>query len=259
MRSIRVMVLSPLLVLFSVFPAKSQCNIQFSGADGTVYNKIDLGKFVEEQVRPRLSTVSRSFQITINAQCAQDPLRKVVVTIDDIDFYVTDIQTHHLSQAEITYQSSPLTLSATNFDTEIINAYNIDNLRLPQIQTVVKTLAFFFAETARFSDIENIADTLVKGCTAEWLDYEKVLRRWSRISKLALHENNDQWTVRGGKTDELIAPITSQAIQGYNAAILAGDNGPDASYVDPRDWNTSISVPGPSCAADAPNTNSRRP
>jgi hypothetical protein len=259
MRGTRVIVLSPLLVLFSVFPAKAQCNIQFSGANGTMYNEVDLGKFVEEQIRPRLSTVSDSFKITVNAQCAQAPLRKVVVTIDDTDFYVTDIQTHHLSQTEITYQSSPLTLSATNFETEIINAYNIDNLTLPQIHDLVKTLAFFFAETARFSDIENIADTLVKGCTAEWLDYEKLLRRWSRISKLALHENNDQWTVRGGKTDELIAPITNQAIQGYNAAILAGQNGPDASYVDPQDWNTSISVPGPSCAADVPKTNSHRP
>jgi hypothetical protein len=253
------MVLLPLLVLFSAFPAKAKCNIQFSGANDTVYNEVDLGKFVEEQIRPRLSTVSGSFQITINAQCAQDPPRKVVVTVDDTDFYVTAIQTHHLSQAEITYQSSPLTLSATNFETEIINAYNVDHLTLPQIQDMVKTLAFFFAETARFSDIENIADALMKGCTAEWLDYEKLLRRWSRISKLALHEHNDQWTVRGGKTDELIAPITSQAIQGYNAAILAGDNGPDASYVDPRDWNTSISVPGPSCATDVPNTNPRRP
>ena len=101
MRSIRVMVLSPLLVLFSVFPAKAQCNIHFSGANGTVYNEVDLGKFVEEQIRPRLSTVSGSFQITINAQCAQDPLRKVVVTIDDTDFYVTDIQTHHLSKPKL--------------------------------------------------------------------------------------------------------------------------------------------------------------
>lgn len=155
------------------------------------------------------------------------------------------------SPPEISYQSTPLTLSAASLQAEILLAPNINGLTLQQVQDLVKTFAFFFAETARFTDIEGIARNLVKNCTAKWLDYELLLRRWSRISKLALHENYKQWTARGGTNDDLIAPITSEAIDDYNSAIRARKNGPDTSYVDSRDWGTSISVPAPACDAGA--------
>lgn len=246
------MVRATVLVVVSLCAAQSagaQCVIRFSGPDAKIYDEIDLAKFVDNEIRPKLSTTAGSFNISISAQCGGSASQIVTFTIDDVDYYVTDIQGHHLMPSEISYQSSPLSLGAGNLQAEILLAPDINSLTLQQVQDLVKTFAFFFAETARFTDIEGIAGNLVKNCTAQWLDYELLLRRWSRISKLALHENYNQWTARGGTNDDLIAPITSEAISDYNSAIRAGKNGPDAGYVDSRDWSTSISVPQPACDA----------
>lgn len=224
------------------------CDLKFTGTDSKSYPQAELAKFVDEQIRPKLTKTQGSFKITIDAQCNPGGSQSIVLTFDDTDYYITYIQDHHLSQEEATYKTSPLNLSLANLGNEILKAKDVDNLPLADVQNLVKTLAFFFAETARFSEVENIATSIVtKGCTAEWLDYATLLRRWSKISRLALHENNKDWTARGGANDNLIAPVSGNAVSDYNAAIDAGQSGPNASFVDDRDWGKPISVPAAAC------------
>jgi len=226
--------------------ANAACVLQYAGPDGKSYSQSELPKFVAQEVRPKLSKVSGSFKITVEENC-NSPI-SISVTFDATDYYIIDIGNHHLTKEESTYKTSALTLSRETLENEIAQAHKIDTLSLPQIQNLVKTLAFFFAETARFSDIDTIATSLLNNdCSAEWLDYATLLRRWSRISRLAIHEHTDDWTARGGSSDQLIAPVTRKAITGYNAAISAGKDGPNASYVDPSDWDKHISAPTASC------------
>jgi len=250
----RALQLSLLLsfVLLSV-PGYAACDLQFVGPDASAYGKAELRKFVDEQVRPKLSMAPSAFDITINVRCAAQPVKAVVLKFDATDYYITHIMGRLLSKEEATYQTTPLTISATMLETELLRAYDINNLSVSDIQDVVKMLAFFFAETARFTDVETITTAILSGnCRAHWLDYATLVRRWGRMSRLALHENNTQGAVRGGAQNNLIAPITKERIDAYNAAIAEGKNGPDSHYVDPRDWDKSVVVPPALCKAGPP-------
>ena len=86
-------------------------------------------------------------------------------------YYITDTGGHHLTSAESTYRTSPLKLAVATLENEITRASDIDTLTTAEIQDIVKTLAFFLAETARFYEIEIISNFLIGGdCSAEWLD-----------------------------------------------------------------------------------------
>jgi hypothetical protein len=237
------------VALFVTISAHAACDLRFAGPNAKSYAKTQLRKFIDEQVRPRLGMDAGSFNITVSLKCQQGAAAQTVtITIDETDYYLTDIQKHKLSKAESTYRSTPLTMSATNLERQLQRAESINDLALNEIQDLTKMLAFFFAETARFSDVEDRAEQLLAGdCTAQWMDYATLLRRWSRMSRLAIHLKTNEWTARGGSSDQLVAPINHSAIENYNTAIRAGKNGPDEHYVDPRDWGTSISVPPLSC------------
>lgn len=233
-----------LAATLAVTSADAACSFQFQGPDSKTYTDKQISSFVDEQIRPKLSKNAGSFEIRVTADCQRNEATKTIsITIDDTDYYITDIEGHHLNKEEATYQTSALTLSVTSLDSAVTNAKNINGLSLKEIQDVVKTLAFFFAETARFTDIETVAGSILAGdCAGQWLDFSTLLRRWGRISRLAIHEHNTQWTARGGSGENLIAPITADAVAAYNDAINAGPNGPNAPFVDPRDWNKMISV-----------------
>ena len=243
-----VRVLVVLAALFAPAAADASCDLSFVGPDAQSYAAMDFSQFVEKEIRPRLSTTPGSFSITVNMQCAQSAPVSVAITFDDTDYYITDIDAHHLTDQESTYRTSALALGRPQLEQELVEAGNLDSAQLADVQNAAKTLAFFFAESARFSDVEGISGSLMnQGCASQWLDYATLLRRWGRISRLALHEHNTQWTAKGGSSGTLIAPISADAIAGYNAAISAGHDGPDASYVDSRDWGTSITAPPASC------------
>lgn len=238
-----------LATLLAPTAAHAACDIQFVGQGGNRYGASDLPKFVEAEVRPRLSSSAGAFKIAIQMQCAANDTTSVTLTFDDTDYYITYVQDHRLTPEESQYRTSSLTLSRSALEAEIRKANGIGALPTSEVQNVVKTLAFFVAESARFSEVEAAAASLTRqGCSAEWLDYSTLLRRWSKISRLALHQGNNQWTARGGSGGNLVAPITDGAVNAYNSAISAGQDGPDAGYVDPRDWGKPIAVPSASCS-----------
>jgi hypothetical protein len=227
--------------------ADAACTVEF-GAQGKSYSQAELAKFVNEQIRPNLTKNPGSFKVTVKSDCGQGNAHSISLTFDATDYYIIEVQNHKLTKEESTYTNADVTLSNGNFNNEIERVLNFDQLQLAQKQDAVKTLAFFLAESARFSEIETIATSIVNnGCSAQWLDYATLLRRWSYISRLAIHQGHTQGTVRGGTSDQLLAPISSQDVSAYNTAIQQGESGPDASYVDKSDWGKKISVPAPSC------------
>ena len=228
--------------------AYATCSVEFA-AQGESYSQSELAKFVGEQIRPKLNKDPDTFNVTVKSDCGQGNTHSIALTFDASDYYIIEVQGHKLTKEESTYTNAAITLSGANLQTEIDRAESFDKLQLSEKQDAVKTLAFFLAETARFSEIESIATTILDhSCSAEWLDYAMLLRRWAYISRLAIHQGNTDGTVRGGKNDNLIAPVSDQAVAAYNTAIRAGESGPDESYVDKRDWGKQISVPDASCS-----------
>jgi hypothetical protein len=65
----------------------------------------------------------------------------------------------------------------------------------------MKTLAFFFAESARSSAASAGNRIINQTCQAQWLDYATLLRRWSYLSHMAIHAGLNDWTARGGSKE----------------------------------------------------------
>jgi hypothetical protein len=240
----------PLCFAFLLIPfaAEASCSFQFASAGGKPYGQDRFDVFIAQEIRPKLSGNTDSFTISITKLCEGHAPVNLSVEMDR-EYYITDIQDHHISPAETLSEPSSLTLSEANLESEFDHAVNISTQSTEQIRHIVKTFAFFLTESARFSDIEAAAKTLLAGgCTAQWLDYQRLISRWRVLSHFALHAGKKDWTVSGGSSGHLIAPVTSAEIARYNAAIAAGPSGPDHAEIVRQDWNTPLDVPPPFCA-----------
>jgi hypothetical protein len=200
--------------------AKADCVFGISGPAGHIYAEQDIANFVVSEIRPALSTTSMLVPVRIIKVCNGSTAASLEVLIDSVDYYIVNIQRHSLTEQESKYTDSDLALSRSNLDSEFDKAMDFEALPLAERQDVVKTLAFYFAETARFSDVEQIANALLAGgCTQDWSRYAHLLRRWGRISWNAIQEGlGGDGIIRGGVNDNLIAPISRQMIDSYNTA-----------------------------------------
>jgi hypothetical protein len=109
----------------------------------------------------------------------------------------------------------------------------------------VKTLAYFFAEAARFGDIETEVGGIMANasCVAQWTGYSHLIHRWSVLSKYAIHVGLVSGGYFGGGSDQLVAPVTDAFVQAYDSAVALGKKGPNASYIDSEDWGDPITIP----------------
>ncbi|OLL28604.1 hypothetical protein BTH42_26780 [Burkholderia sp. SRS-W-2-2016] len=221
-------------LLFAVLGggAYADCTFQVSGPSNHTYSEQDIITFVTSEIRPVLAKTSTLIPIRIAKVCDGSVVGTLQLTMDSEDYYIVQVQQHHLSEEESKYTDSNLTLSRAGLDEALDKSISFDGLSLQDRQDAVKTFAFYFAESARFTDIENIANALLAGnCTQDWTKYAHLLRRWARISKNALQHGDVSDLFHGGVNDNLLAPISQTMIVNYNAA-------------NPAD---QVSVPAPSC------------
>lgn len=245
----KIVSLIALFVALAASKAGAVCNLQFSAGGSPPYAPAQFSMFIEQQIRPPLSSGAGTFEIDVMKTCPGVATTRLQILMDQTDYYLVNIQGHLLAPQESIYQTSPLTLSEPNLEAAIDAAASFAALPLPQKQNTVKILAYFLAESARFAAIERIDMALLNGqCAAEWLNYATLVRRWSVLSQFALHVGPHDWSAQGGSGGHLVAPVSDMVVGEYEAAIAAGPAGPNARYVDRRDQGgAQIQVPGPTC------------
>jgi hypothetical protein len=211
-------IVSLLAIAFLLVPvgAHAACSLQFSVAGGPAYANNQLAAFIEQQVRPRLTSTPGSFEIDVLKACQGAASGRLALQMDQTDYYITAVQGHPLAPAESTYNNDNVALTEANLESAIDAAISFDQLPSPpstQRPDVVKVLAYFLAESARFTSIEQIDTALMNGnCAAQWLNYAQLVRRWGVLSRFAIHLGRNDWSARGGTGGRLIAPISDAVI-----------------------------------------------
>ncbi len=227
----------------------ADCHLQFNTANQSVYQENQIAQFVVDKIRPALQQQPRTLEIDVKQFCDDGSTATVVIQMDTQRYYLVQIQGHTLTEVESTYVTSDFPLSLAELNRQVAQAANFNGLPQPvDRQNVVKELAFFLAESARFTDVEQVVTSLTNStCQQSWLPYAHLVRRWSVLSVFSTADQLAGGTVRGGAKNTLIAPISNAAIDQYNATITKGKGAPLAKYVDPRDWQDPIEVPAQSC------------
>jgi len=168
--------------------------------------------------------------------------------MDRQNYYLVQIQGHQLADNESKYQTSSLALSLAELNNQVAQAANFETLPLGAKQNVVKELAFFLAESARFADVERVVTALsTTSCQQDWLQYAHLVRRWSVLSQFATADHLVSNVAIGGSSNKLIAPVPHAAIDQYNIVVAKGKNSPLAKYVNSQDWQNPIELPSQSC------------
>ncbi|RZF23608.1 hypothetical protein EVC45_43445 [Paraburkholderia sp. UYCP14C] len=223
-----------LAVIASV--AQAECAYQITGPSGKAYAEDSIPDFVASEIRPVLNTIAHSIGIDITKVCDQSVSGALHLTMDTQNYYIVNIQQHVLSDVESKYTDSDVLLSRSNLEAYFDTAMSFDTLEMKDRQDVVKTLAFYFAESARFSDVERITIALLAGgCSQDWTQYAHLVRRCGRISGNAIEQGLANSVFRGGSNDNLIAPISADMIARFNTA-------------NPNDY---VNVPAPNCPRNA--------
>lgn len=255
-----IRLLATLLLAVPLF-AQAECHLKFSLPNDVAYSEEKVVNFVVEKIRPKLQENSSLVGIDILQQCDDSPPEAVHLKMDMSNYYILSIQGYDLSKNEYTYQTSHLPLSLKDLNTKVSAAVHFESLGLTDKQNTVKELAFFLAESARFSDVENVVAQLAGGqCNQDWLQYAHLVRRWSKLSDFSSAMQLDNGAAHGGSKGHLIAPVSTEAVATYNEIIKHGADDPKASLIDKRDWNNPVVVPAPACRAAIASVNrSERP
>jgi hypothetical protein len=218
------------------------CALQYVGPDKVVYTQGQLQSFVDTEVRPKLSTSSTLFDITVSNICNGTQASYLTIGIDPSDFYIVRVDGVTLSDTQSTYTTANVELSLDDLQAAYTTSLTFKKQSLTNQQDAVKTLAFFFAEAARFSQIETQDANLTANtsCIMQWTNYSHLIHRWSVLSKYASHVG----LVPSGayKAGDLIAPITANIVTAYNADAAKGKNGPNEKYIDSADFDDPITV-----------------
>jgi tRNA(adenine34) deaminase len=114
-----------------------------------------------------------------------------------------------------------------------------------------KILAYVLAESAKFSAIEERLDDLFKnGCRVNWSESKRLFRRWKVLSAFSLTKRINDHAVAGGKSGDLLAPISTKVIDAYNAEAQDGKLSPYDDFIDKRDFAKPLEWDSPSCVPD---------
>jgi hypothetical protein len=239
-----VLFLLALLASSTSFAATTGCSLQFAGPDKIVYTQANLAPFVENEVRTKLSNSSKTFNIVVSEVCGTTTQSSLTLGIDPENFYVVTVNGKTLTDEQSTYTTANVPLSEPALLAAYTAALNFSSLSLTNQQNAVKTLAYFFAEAARFGDISTEEASLIAntGCVVNWSNYSHLIHRWSVLSKYAIGLNLVTNGFYGGGENQLTAPITDAVVQAYNADAALGKDGPHAKYIDSADFDDPITV-----------------
>lgn len=214
------------MILFSgVATAAEKCSYQFQADHGATYGLANYSSFIEKEIRGRLSRQDQGFTVTVKRSCSNGKKDAVAFNMTTLSLYIVGINGRTLKPDEVKYTNDDLSISYPQFEKEYADALRFDRLSKREKQHVTKMFAFMIAESARFTDVESVANTAFSSqqCFAKWSDFSNLLRHWKTMSIFA----NTRGIARGvqhvgGQRAFLIAPITSDMVDAYNKAVKSG-------------------------------------
>ena len=107
--------------------ASSTCALQYVGTDKVVYQQSSLQSFVDNEVRPKLSTSSKTFTITVSNVCGSTTQSSLTLGIDPDDFYVVTIDGKTLTDSQSTYTTANAVLSLANLQSAYTSALSFQS------------------------------------------------------------------------------------------------------------------------------------
>ena len=99
-------------------PRPARCST--SGPDKVVYAQGALQSFVDQEVRPKLSSSASTFSITVSNICGGTQASYLTIGIDPSDFYIVRVDGVTLSNTQSTYTTANVELS----EDDLLSAYN---------------------------------------------------------------------------------------------------------------------------------------
>lgn len=236
--------------------AAAQCSFStaYRSPDGLSksYPLEDVRAFVVTEIRPRLSQLERRDSIEIVRSC-NGLVQTAVMQIQTDDFYLTNVMNHEVLEDVYRYDEQNLTIDHAAFNKAFEDALGFPNLSKDRQRDVLKVFAYVFAESARFSVIEERLDDLFKkGCRVNWAESKTLFRRWGKMSGFARAAGINDHTHVGGKNMTLLAPISVNVATRYGDEAFNGNSGSDLDKtIDVRDFKRRIEWDSPACGDSA--------
>ncbi len=203
----------------------AQSTLKFSTNSSEFYTFNNFSEFVEKEIRTKFSRATREyFTVNIIGKTSAGIVDTIMITMESRFLYLTAIDGNKIASNVSRYTNDDLVLSTKSIQESFDNATDFKKLELKEQQDVLKTFAFILAETARFEDVENALNNIIKyDCSFHWEDYKLLLRRWKTISIFAnsVGDISDE-AVFGGSRAILIVPITEKNVLSYDNKVKSG-------------------------------------
>ncbi|MDI5925224.1 hypothetical protein QBK93_11120 [Rhizobium leguminosarum] len=238
-------------LFWAFFPASvfAACSVSFSLAGEPLMDPPAFRDFIDKHIRPLLKDTGGDgfVDLIAKADCGGNPLT-ARMHMQKANYYILAINGQTLTKEQYTYRTSDVVVNRDALADAIVKSQTIASASDVEINNWVKIFAYFFAESARFSQVEDEANMMItqQQCGINWIESVTLLRHWGATSRFA---------VSIGQTGDMIynsqhtlgSPVPEQIVLAFNHAALSNGADPNYQFIAERDRGHSIEVGATTC------------
>jgi len=238
-------------LFLSLFPASglAACSISFSLAGEPPMEPPAFRDFIDKRIRPLLNDTDADgfVDLIAKAGCAGNPVT-TRLHMQMANHYILAINDQTLTKEQYTYRTSDVVVNRDALVDAILKSQTIASASDAEINNWVKIFAYFFAESARFSQVEEEANQMImqEQCGINWIESVTLLRHRGATSRFAFSIGQTGNMIYNSQ-HTLGAPIPEEIVLAFNHAALSNGTDPNYQFIAERDRGHAIEVGAPTC------------